>query len=245
MVECQQTILPFGRIVCCVDNFIIKECFLVEIIQRIEVLLEEKGISGAKMSTDLGLGNSAYSKWRKGKHSISIENVIKIANYFNVSTDYLLLDDKKEMNCMRKTETGITDETRKYLNSQITLCMDSLNTYIRNYGNDKIRPVNELEIVCNEDNTEPLKMVITKEQAQEIIDKQENMTLVELCCLAALYDHTAGGLIDGTSLIRNEHLELLKFYNQLTTRSDKGSVIDYAEALVNKKNPYKGANKQA
>ena len=61
----------------------------MEIIKRIEELLDEKGISGAKMSRDLGFSNAVYSQWRSGKQNPSLEKLQKMADYFGVSTDYL------------------------------------------------------------------------------------------------------------------------------------------------------------
>lgn len=42
---------------------------------------------------DLGLSNSAISEWKKGKAKPSLEAVVKIARYFGVTTDYLLLGE--------------------------------------------------------------------------------------------------------------------------------------------------------
>lgn len=53
-------------------------------------LIEQSGISSNKMLTDLGLSNSAISEWKKGKSKPSVDALIKIADYFGVSVDYLL-----------------------------------------------------------------------------------------------------------------------------------------------------------
>ena len=59
----------------------------VEIINK---LLKDKGISAAKMMNELGFSSGLYSQWKRGKQKPSREKLEKIANYFNVSVDYLL-----------------------------------------------------------------------------------------------------------------------------------------------------------
>jgi transcriptional regulator with XRE-family HTH domain len=62
----------------------------MEFIKIIDRLLKEKGVSAHKMSQDLGLGNSTYTHW-KNRGSIPTGDILqKIADYFGVSTDYLL-----------------------------------------------------------------------------------------------------------------------------------------------------------
>ena len=59
-------------------------------IERILKLLEESDIKAAKLASDLGLSNSAVTDWKKGKSRPSTDAIIKIAEYFGVTTDYLL-----------------------------------------------------------------------------------------------------------------------------------------------------------
>ncbi len=67
--------------------------------KRIKELRIEKGETQTKISTILGIEQSYYSKLELGKHEISIKDLIRIAEYFNVSTDYILeRTSKKEVN---------------------------------------------------------------------------------------------------------------------------------------------------
>jgi len=59
-------------------------------IERLNNLLEERGISANKMSKDLGLGSSAYTHWKNRGNLPSGDVIQKLADYFDVSTDYLL-----------------------------------------------------------------------------------------------------------------------------------------------------------
>ena len=60
-------------------------------ITRILNLIDTSGLSDSAMCKELELGNGIIGKWRKGMQKPSTDAIIKIASYFNVSTDYLLL----------------------------------------------------------------------------------------------------------------------------------------------------------
>lgn len=57
--------------------------------QRIKALCKRKGISIAKLESELGFGNASIKKW-KDTSSPSVDKIIKVASYFDVSVDYLL-----------------------------------------------------------------------------------------------------------------------------------------------------------
>ena len=61
------------------------------ICERIETLLRERGISGARMSAELGMSRSFMTELRKGRaKGVSAETAARIADYLGVTTDYLL-----------------------------------------------------------------------------------------------------------------------------------------------------------
>ena len=57
--------------------------------ERIKRLCAKKGITIAKLESDLGFGNASIKKWEK-MSSPSIDKVVKVATYFDVSIDYLM-----------------------------------------------------------------------------------------------------------------------------------------------------------
>lgn len=66
-------------------------------IEILKKLMHDKGISNNKLLTDLGLNKSSILNWEKRGTIPSGETLQKIADYFNVSVDYLLGNtDKKE-----------------------------------------------------------------------------------------------------------------------------------------------------
>lgn len=59
-------------------------------IQKIIDLMQKKSISGTQLQKYCSLPNSAFSQWNTGKAKPSAEALSKIADYFDVSVDYLL-----------------------------------------------------------------------------------------------------------------------------------------------------------
>lgn len=57
--------------------------------ERIKKLRQDKEKTGIFISTMLEIDQSYYSKIEKGKHEIKLETLYRIAEYYNVSLDYL------------------------------------------------------------------------------------------------------------------------------------------------------------
>jgi transcriptional regulator with XRE-family HTH domain len=71
----------------------------MKVYKRIKELRIAKGETQTKISTILGIEQSYYSKLELGKHEISLKDMIRIAEYFNVSVDYIIeRTNKKEVN---------------------------------------------------------------------------------------------------------------------------------------------------
>jgi len=72
--------------------------------------MEERGIKANRLVADLSLHTSAVTEWKQGKSKPSTDAIVKIADYFGVTTDYLLkgvpqerLEDEKEKNMVINT----------------------------------------------------------------------------------------------------------------------------------------------
>ena len=57
---------------------------------RIKEIRKTKGISQLKMAMDLNTSQNTISRYETGEREPGINELIKIADYFNVSVDYLL-----------------------------------------------------------------------------------------------------------------------------------------------------------
>ncbi|MGT2752224.1 helix-turn-helix domain-containing protein [Streptococcus porcinus] len=62
---------------------------MFEVYSRIDELAKKRGVSLQKVATDIGLSEN-YIYNLKNKKTANTEPIEKIANYFQVSTDYLL-----------------------------------------------------------------------------------------------------------------------------------------------------------
>lgn len=61
---------------------------------RIRGLCEQKGITINRLEKESGVGRGAIVRW--DAHSPSAEKVSAVADYFGVTTDYLLTGEQKE-----------------------------------------------------------------------------------------------------------------------------------------------------
>ena len=57
---------------------------------RIRKLREQEGISREQFAQSIGITYAALSKYETSKRQLDFETLIKIADYFEVTTDYLL-----------------------------------------------------------------------------------------------------------------------------------------------------------
>lgn len=62
--------------------------------ERIETLRKQRNISQGNLEKELGFSNGSISKWKNS--SPTPERLKKLADYFNVSVEYLLTGKEKE-----------------------------------------------------------------------------------------------------------------------------------------------------
>ncbi|MHC1694642.1 MAG: helix-turn-helix domain-containing protein [Eubacteriales bacterium] len=71
---------------------------IAQLTSRIEMLTSQKGVSINKMTIDCGISKSFFYDLKNKGTKPSVDVIDKLADYFNVSTDYILgkTDIKKE-----------------------------------------------------------------------------------------------------------------------------------------------------
>ena len=75
-------------------------------IEILEKTLKEKNITFNKLAKETGIGQSSTDRWKKGSYP-SIDKLVKICEYLNVTSDYLLeLDD----NPVREQADRLTEQ---------------------------------------------------------------------------------------------------------------------------------------
>lgn len=59
-------------------------------IQRLRDLREDSDLSQSKVAKILFVGQSAYSRYEREYYSIPVAHLVKLADFYKTSTDYLL-----------------------------------------------------------------------------------------------------------------------------------------------------------
>lgn len=61
---------------------------------RLKELREEKGLSQRQLAKEIDIFQSNISRWESGSKDLAMENIIQLAEYFDVSVEYLLGQEK-------------------------------------------------------------------------------------------------------------------------------------------------------
>jgi len=89
---------------------------------RVRELANSKGLSLPKLESELGFGNGTIVKWDKS--TPNTDKLLKVANYLDVSLDYLMTgkeSDKNESELTKRDERDIAkrlDDTLRELEEQ-------------------------------------------------------------------------------------------------------------------------------
>ena len=65
------------------------------ILERIYGLMAERRMNAKYVSETLHLSNSSFTDWKKGKGSPSLDIIVKFADYFHVSMEYLMTGEER------------------------------------------------------------------------------------------------------------------------------------------------------
>lgn len=121
--------------------------------EKLQALLDDNDISQSKLANELDVTSQAVSKWCNNLAQPDHETLIKIANKFNVSIDYLLgnelndktidnMEENKEL--LSKVSTEMQDPTMKALYSKASelknerdrrMVLNVINSFIEDVDN--------------------------------------------------------------------------------------------------------------
>ena len=77
-------------------TFIQKGGEIMEILDKIILCLKQNHKTQKDLTAFLGIATSSMSDWKNGRNSSYLKYISQIAEYLNVSTDYLLGNEQKE-----------------------------------------------------------------------------------------------------------------------------------------------------
>lgn len=64
---------------------------LSDVVRRVVDIMSERNITQSKMTKDLNLPTSIISDWKKGKTKPGVDKLVKLAGYFTMTLDMLIL----------------------------------------------------------------------------------------------------------------------------------------------------------
>ena len=79
-----------------------------------KLLCEKKGVSPKKATEDIGLSNSITTKWKKTGATPKGDTLQRIADYFGVTTDYLLTGEETKKAPTQEGERKVSDDDIKF-----------------------------------------------------------------------------------------------------------------------------------
>lgn len=93
---------------------------------RIRELRVDCGLQQKQIAQDLHLSKQAYSNYELGQREPSIDMLLKLADYFGVTVDYLIgRDDKAQSEPLNKKSPALSEEDEAMLNTYLELSDDS------------------------------------------------------------------------------------------------------------------------
>lgn len=82
------------------------------LIDRIIRIVKDNGMSGTKFGEIIGLSKSPLTDWKNGKSKPTLDQIIKICEYFSVSSDEILFGDKEKAH-LSAEERSLLDGFKK------------------------------------------------------------------------------------------------------------------------------------
>ena len=58
--------------------------------KRLAELMEEKGLNNQTLGDAVGIPRTSISNWRNCRRTVQVDAIIKLAHFFDVTTDYML-----------------------------------------------------------------------------------------------------------------------------------------------------------
>ena len=104
----------------------------MDILSKVQKLCTERNITVKQLERELGFGTSSILRW--GQSSPSVDRLVKVANYFGVSMDYLtgetdirtpvdkLLDG--DIVTIQRARESMTDKDKERMLKMIRVCFD-------------------------------------------------------------------------------------------------------------------------
>lgn len=103
----------------------------MEFSERLKELRKQAHLTQVELASKLGIVQSSYADWERGKKKPTQENLVKIAQILNVSVDYLVGNSDEKSDeldnielLFRMNSKGLTDEEKKVFKKELIEFME-------------------------------------------------------------------------------------------------------------------------
>lgn len=84
--------------------------------ERLDELMAEKKMNSLRLSKEIGGSDRVIGAWRKGEYEPKLESLIRLAEFFDVSLDYLAgRSDVREMSIKKEPAPEISENGKEVL----------------------------------------------------------------------------------------------------------------------------------
>jgi len=111
-------------------------CSADEIGKRVTSLREKRGLTQKELAKELVVSRQVVAKWENGLRDMKTQHTVRLADFFDVSCDYILRGVSSEHLEIYKT-LGLKDESIEELNSAISInpnIIPYLNAFVGNFA---------------------------------------------------------------------------------------------------------------
>ena len=103
----------------------------MEFSERLKELRKQAGLTQVELAGKLGIVQSSYADWERGKKKPTQENLVKIAQILNVSVDYLVGNSEEKTDeldnielLFRMNSKGLTKEEKAIFKKELIEFME-------------------------------------------------------------------------------------------------------------------------
>ncbi|MDG0264802.1 helix-turn-helix domain-containing protein [Streptococcus thermophilus] len=103
----------------------------MEFSERLKELRKQAQLTQVELASKLGIAQSSYADWERGRKKPTQDNLVKIAQILNVSVDYLVGNSEKKADELDNIELlfhmnskGLTDEEKDIFRKELIEFME-------------------------------------------------------------------------------------------------------------------------
>lgn len=103
----------------------------MEFSERLKELRKQAHLTQVELASKLGIVQSSYADWERGKKKPTQDNLVKIAQVLNVSVDYLVGNSEEKSDeldnielLFRMNSKGLTEEEKEIFKKELIKFME-------------------------------------------------------------------------------------------------------------------------